>query len=143
MSVRTALYAYLSQVPTLTAILGSGASFRAYPHFAGQGRELPLLVYRRLLTRRPYSLQEVGLQRITTIQIEVWGKSMAAVDELVSAVEAAMHAWSGTWDDVEIKRALIPEGAPDFDDDEEPVDGTRIADLHTIQQWDVQYQKAA
>lgn len=141
MSVRIALFTYLAQVPALTTLLGTGAEFRVYPHTAPQGVKPPYLVVRRLATRRPYSLREVGQLRQSTFQFEGWGKSMASVDAVMGALEDALHEFSGSWDDVEVKRAV--QNGPDFDDDDPPIDASQVCDFSTIQQWDLTYQKAA
>jgi hypothetical protein len=85
-SAATLLYQLLKADATVAALVAG----RIYPLRLGQGALLPAIAYQKISDPSTGSLRACDLPRVARVQISLFTKSYAQLDELDAAVQAAL-----------------------------------------------------
>ena len=90
--MEAALYTLLSTDASVTAVIGSGASARAYPLLLPQNGTLPAVTYQRVSTPRilTASLGGQNARVKCRMQMDCWARTFAQARTLADAVRTAM-----------------------------------------------------
>lgn len=91
MSIDSDVFAVMSGHAPLTALLGSGASFRMYPSVIAQGEPMPAAAY-AIRTDSVSTLDGVVVANQTRVVVECWAEGIAQAKAVADAVVGAFAA---------------------------------------------------
>lgn len=125
MTIEEALVAQLLATPAVTALLGSGSSFRFYPmvipQAATDAAKYPAAVWERISGPREHDLEGPAGLAHPRFQITCWAKTMAQAVAVSNAISVALDGFSGTLGGVggvETSPILVEDERDAYDDDE-------------------------
>lgn len=111
--IEDGLYAYLSQVPDVAAIMGN----RLYPLLLRQKDHLPAGVYRVEFTPVDRTYCGTGSLMQATVQLDSYGRTYEQATGLADAFRVALLDFRGMMGNVKVKDVALLNEA-DFDDPE-------------------------
>lgn len=90
MSAESVLYSILSSAPSVSELVGSGASARIYPDAMPEGTAYPVVVFSRAGTQPITTIDGIKHGEFATLSLQCWALTRASADALGDAIEAGL-----------------------------------------------------
>jgi Protein of unknown function (DUF3168) len=114
-SLPRAIYAYLSTLPALTAIIGT----RLYPGIAPTSAIFPYVTLHEIMIESFYYLRGASATFDAMMQIDCWALEPMQAQHMAKAIRQSMDGLPASWDGLEVDGVFIdsemdaPEPAQD------------------------------
>lgn len=95
MSLKSALFSYLSTTTGVTALVGSGTACRVYPDMVPEGATTPYIRYRIISSEHVRNMTDASGFAMRRVQFDIFGTSALNVEAVFSALSNALEAKRG------------------------------------------------
>lgn len=125
MSLKTALFSYLSTNAAMVAVIGTGAASRLYPDFVPATPGLPYVTYRIVSSQHVRHLLGVSNMCNRRVQFDAFGASALSVEAVFSALSSALEGKRGPIGSENL--AVLSSGIEtERDEFVDPIDGSQV-----------------
>lgn len=135
MTIKAALYTYLTAQSAVTSVVGQ----RVYPQQAPMNAQLPYITYQRIADPVQHHFEEATALASPTIQFDCWAKSDVEMQSVSEALRNVLDGFRGTMATVDVRStALVSQD----DTIERPDDGSEQSTFRTTMDFDIWYARA-
>ena len=103
MTLKAALYSYLSGHAGLTALIGE----RLYPSTAPPGAPLPRITFQRISEASERHQTAAAGLAISRVQFDCWGRSTVEVEDVAEQLRQALETYRGDMGGLTVRYAMI------------------------------------
>jgi len=133
--IRTSLRQYLAAQSNIAALVGE----RIYPVVLPQSAAFPALTYSRTSGGHDYTLKGSSGMAMPTFELDCWGETYDAADELAEAIRLKLNGFNGTMGDTEVKVCVLDDEVDAF----EPNDDASAEGVYRITlRYRIQYTES-
>jgi hypothetical protein len=110
MSIKTALYTYLSTQSAITGVV----STKVYPGRAPTGASLPYITYSKLAEPPYHNFGGADIIANPTFEFECWANSDVTAESLMEALRNVLDGFRGTMATVDVRNIIMSSVDEDY-----------------------------